>query len=55
MGELAGFSVEQEAAISGCELRKDAAVQVIDAYNATEEALSGNALEPKRPWWRLWP
>lgn len=54
VGELAGFSVEQEAAISGCELRKDAAVQVIDAYNATEEALSG-ALEPKRPWWRRWP
>lgn len=45
-----GFSVNQEAAISVCEARKDAAVAVIDAHNtiATEVA------KPQRPWWKLW-
>jgi hypothetical protein len=31
VGELAAFSVRQEAAISVCEARKDAAVALIDA------------------------
>lgn len=52
VGELAGFSVRQEAALSVCEARKDAAVSVIDTANATWAALA-KALAP-RPWWRLW-
>ncbi len=50
LGVLAVFSVRQEAAISTCEGRKDAAVALLDA-----EAV---ALRPapvvKRPWWRVW-
>jgi hypothetical protein len=53
VGELAGFSVEQEAAISTCEGRKDAAVQMIDAHNAAALKLAETA-KPKRVWWRLW-
>ncbi len=49
-GELAMFSVRQEAALSTCEARKDAAAALLD-----EEAV---ALRPvanaKRPWWRVW-
>lgn len=54
VGELAGFSVEQEAAISACEGRKDAAVQMIDAHSASALVLA-EAAKPKRAWWRLWP
>lgn len=46
LGQLAGFSVRQEAAITICEQRKDAAVAVIDAVNAITR--------PRRPWWRPW-
>ena len=50
LGTLAVFSVRQEAAISTCEARKDAAVALLDA-----EAV---ALRPvpvtKRRWWRVW-
>ena len=38
-GALAAFSIRQEAAISTCEARKDAAVGVIDAANAALAAL----------------
>lgn len=54
VGELAGFSVEQEAALSACEGRKDAAVQVIDAHNAAAVELE-RRLAYRRPWWRVWP
>jgi hypothetical protein len=49
VGELAGFSVEQEAAILVCEARKDAAVLIMDAYG-------GVAAKPevKRRWWEIW-
>lgn len=54
-GQLAGFSVRQESALSVCEARKDAAVAVIDAVNAYAARLAA-ALAPgaRRPWWRLW-
>ena len=32
----------------------DAAVQMIDAHNATALGLA-EAAKPKRAWWRLWP
>ena len=44
--------MEQEAAISICETRKDAAVQTIEAHNQLVSALA-ERLAPKRPWWRL--
>lgn len=50
VGELAGFSVEQEAAISVCEMRKDAAVATIEAHNRLADAPAAS----KRPWWRRW-
>ena len=53
VGELAGFSVEQEAAISVCETRKDAAVAVIDAHNRIAADVA-ERLKPPRPWWRRW-
>ena len=50
LGVLAVFSVRQEAALSTCEARKDAAVALLDA--------EAQALRPattlKRPWWRVW-
>lgn len=50
VSELAGFSVEQEAAISVCEMRKDAAVTTIDAHNRLASASAAS----RRPWWRRW-
>jgi hypothetical protein len=45
VGELAAFSVRQEAALQVCEARRAAVVSIVDAHRAT--------VEPK-PWWRLW-
>ena len=54
-GALAGFSVRQEAALSVCEGRKDAAIAVIDAVNAYAARLAAAlAPPPGRAWWRLW-
>jgi len=53
VGELAGFSVEQEAAISICEARKDAAILTMDAHNLLAAAMAQRR-EAKRPWWRAW-
>ena len=54
-GQLAGFSVRQEAALSVCEGRKDAAVAVIDAVNSWAARLAAAlATPPQRAWWRLW-
>lgn len=44
------FSVRQEAAVSICEARKDAAIAVIDAHNTILSDLT----KPQRPWWQLW-
>ena len=52
VGALAAFSLAQEAAISVCEARKDAAVAVIDAGDAAATALARPAA--RRPWWRVW-
>lgn len=48
VGELAGFSIEQEAAISVCDARRSAAVAIADA--------AGEASAPvvKHSWWRIW-
>ena len=48
-GALAAFSLRQEAAISVCEARKDAAVTVIDAGNAALASLA----KPAARRWRL--
>ena len=48
-GALAAFSLRQEAAISVCEARKDAAVAVIDAADAALASLA----KPAPRWWRL--
>ncbi len=53
VGDLAAFSVRQEGAESVCETRKDAAVAVIDAFNAAAAQLAA-MLAPPRPWWRPW-
>lgn len=49
LGVLAVFSVRQEAALSTCEARKDAAVALLDA-----EAVALRPAAAKRPWWRVW-
>lgn len=48
VGRLAGFSIEQEAAIAVCDARRGAAVAILDAAES--------AAEPKkrRQWWRVW-
>ena len=51
LGALAVFSVRQEAALSTCEARKDAAVALVDAAAASVLAPSPKV---KRPWWRVW-
>ena len=53
VGELAGFSVEQQAALAVCESRKDAAVAILDAGAMASAALAIQ-LAPKRRWWRVW-
>lgn len=52
VGDLAAFSVNQEASISVCEARKDAAVAVIDAHNDMTQQLAKD-LRPKH-WWAFW-
>ena len=52
MGDLAAFSVNQEASISVCEARKDAAVALIDAHNDMTRQLAKD-LRPKH-WWAFW-
>lgn len=44
------FSIRQEAALSVCEARKDAAIAVIDATNK----IATDSARPPRPWWKLW-
>jgi hypothetical protein len=51
VGELAAFSVRQEAAVAVCDARRSAAVAVIDAANAMNAQMA-EKLKP-RPWWRL--
>lgn len=53
VGDLAGFSVQQEAALSVCEARKDAAVQIIEIYNQVAKATAAGSVKTRR--WRLWP
>jgi len=45
IGDLAAYSVSQEAVIVNCDLRRRSLVGLIDAYNGKE---------PDRPWWRVW-
>lgn len=51
VGELAAFSVRQEAAVGVCDARRAAAVAVIDATNALSAQMA-ERLKPK-PWWRF--
>jgi hypothetical protein len=46
-GDIATFSILQEAALQTCDARREASISIIDAINAA------NREEP-RPWWRLW-
>lgn len=45
IGQLAAFSVRQEAALQVCSERKAAVVAIVDAHRA--------AVTP-RPWWKVW-
>ena len=45
IGDLAVFSVRQEAVIAVCDAKRDRAVALIDQRNAQ--------VTPK-PWWRVW-
>jgi hypothetical protein len=45
IGDLAVFSVRQEAVIAVCDARRAGAVALIDQRNAQ--------VTPK-PWWRVW-
>lgn len=48
VGDLAAYSIQQEANLMICEARKDSAIAIIDAHaDATQQ--------PKRPWWKVWP
>lgn len=52
VGDLAAFSVNQEASISICEARKDTAVALIDAHTDMTRQLAAD-LAP-RHWWVFW-
>jgi hypothetical protein len=52
VGELAAFSVRQEAAVAVCNERRAAAVAVIDAANAMGAQMA-QQLKPRK-WWKLW-
>jgi hypothetical protein len=52
VGELAAFSVRQEAAVAVCNERRAAAVAVIDAANAMGAQMA-ERLKPRK-WWKLW-
>jgi len=50
VGELAVFSIRQEAMLSACEARRAALVETVDAFNAAQQAA-----QPKRRALRMWP
>ena len=52
IGDLATFSIEQEAAIGVCDARRSALVQIVDVQDRAQAALT-RALAP-RPWWKVW-
>ena len=52
VGQLAGFSIRQEAALNVCEGFKDAAVAIVDAQNDAA-ARQAQALRPRR-WFEIW-
>ena len=43
VGDLAAFSVRQEAALAICDARREALVQGVDAHNALATQLAGRA------------
>lgn len=45
VGDLAAFSVRQDAALRACDGRRGAVVELIDAH--------AKAVTPE-PWWRVW-
>ena len=52
VGDLAAFSIDQEAAIGECEVQRDHAVTQLQDLNAAIAA-QARATAP-RPWWRVW-
>ncbi len=52
IGDLATFSIEQEAAIGVCDARRSALAQIVDVQTRAQADLT-RALSP-RPWWRVW-
>lgn len=48
IGDLAIFSIEQEAALNVCDSHRGAAVSMIEAVNKALEVP-----EPKAPWWKF--
>lgn len=51
VGELAAFSVRQEASIAVCNERRAAAVAVMDAHNQLAAQVA-EKLKPRK-WWRI--
>lgn len=49
-GSLAGFSVQQEAAISVCDARREELVNNSLNFNKIIEML----MTPKKSWWQFW-
>ena len=47
VGDLAAFSIRQEAALSACDARRAAAVETVDAFNAARERVKPG---PRRFW-----
>lgn len=45
VGELAAFSVRQEAALAVCDGRREAVVALVDAHRG---------IVTPRPWWKVW-
>ncbi len=52
VGELAGFSAQQEGDLDICEGQRDLAVHIIDLQNRASADVSRAA--QSRPWWRAW-
>ncbi len=52
IGDLATFSIEQEAAIGVCDARRSALAQIVEVQSRAQAALT-RALAP-RAWWKVW-
>ena len=48
-GDLAAFSLRQEAALSVCDARREAILAAVDAHNAAAQGLRGHAAASHSP------